>query len=211
MEKPTASCSWNRERPGSLPPQPLRPENLRLDPSPTEGVGAKKADPIFEGLPPGHDNATVERVRYSFNVATHVVITYKVDTPLGEVRRIVERFPISAPSSSAFYFQTALGKGRVEEILRTKGLSLADAQAAGGLRALPGLLEGSVICVVTRTGGRRVSTAPSWTASKLSQRHHALITNHDAWGALRNLGRGVCVNRTTGRSGGVNRTSSKTT
>ena len=40
--------------------------------------------------------------------------------------------------------------GRVEEILRTKGLSLADAQAAGGIRALPGLLEGSVTCVVIR-------------------------------------------------------------
>ena len=38
----------------------------------------------------------------------------------------------------------------MEDILRTKGLSLADAQAAGGLRALPGLLEGIAICVVTR-------------------------------------------------------------
>ena len=43
-----------------------------------------------------------------------------------------------------------IGMGRVEEILRTKGLSLTDAQAAGGIRALPGLLEGSVICVITR-------------------------------------------------------------
>ena len=76
--------------------------------------------------------------------------TYKVDTPLGEVRRIVERLPINAPSSSALYFQTARGVGRVEEILRTKGLSLAEAQAAGGIRALPDLLEGSVICIVTR-------------------------------------------------------------
>ena len=48
-----------------------------------------------------------------------------------------------------------MGKGRVEDILRTKGLSLADAQAAGGIRALPGLLEGSAICVVTRN--RRVA------------------------------------------------------
>jgi hypothetical protein len=91
----------------------------------------------------------VEKVRYSFKAATHIVITYKVATPHGEVRRIVERFPINAPSSSAIYFQTALGMGRVEEILRTKGLSLADAQAAGGIKALPGLLEGSVICVIT--------------------------------------------------------------
>ena len=112
-------------------------------------------DLTFEELPPGRYNGTVEKIRYSFKAATHIVITYKLDTPDGEVRRIVERLPISAPSSSAFYFQTALGKGRVEDILRTKGLSLADAQAAGGLRALPGLLEGSAICVVTRN--RRVA------------------------------------------------------
>ena len=104
-------------------------------------------DLIFEELPPGRYNGTVEKVRYIFEEATHIVITYKVDTP---VRRIVERLPINAPSSSALYFQTARGVGRVEEILRTKGLSLAEAQAAGGIRALPDLLEGSVICIVTR-------------------------------------------------------------
>jgi hypothetical protein len=107
-------------------------------------------DLIFEELPPGRYNGTVEKVRFSFNAATHIVITYKVDTLHGEVRRIVERLPINAPSWSALYFQTVLGMGRVEEILRTKGLSLADAQAAGGIRALPGLLEGSVTCVVIR-------------------------------------------------------------
>ena len=112
-------------------------------------------DLIFEELPPGRYKGMVEKVRYSFKAATHIVITYKVDTPHGEVRRIVERLPINAPSSSAFYFPTAFGRGRVEEILRTKGLSLADAQAAGGIRALPGLLEGSAICVVTRN--RRVA------------------------------------------------------
>ena len=107
-------------------------------------------DLTFEERPPGRYKGTVERVRYSFKAATHIVITYRLDTPDGKVRRIDERLPIGAPSSSASYFQTALGKGRVEDILRTKGLSLADAQAAGGLRALPGLLEGSAICVVTR-------------------------------------------------------------
>jgi hypothetical protein len=35
-------------------------------------------DLIFEELPPGRYNGTVEKVRYSFNAATHVVITYKV-------------------------------------------------------------------------------------------------------------------------------------
>jgi hypothetical protein len=104
-------------------------------------------DLAFEELPPGRYNGTVEKVRYSFTAATYIVITYKLDTPH---RRIRERLPIGAPFSSAFYFQTAQGKGRVEDILRTKGLSLADAQAAGGLRALPGLLEGSAIRVVTR-------------------------------------------------------------
>ena len=107
-------------------------------------------DLIFEELPPGRYKGMIEKVRYSFKAVTHIVITYRVDTPHGEVRRIVESLPINAPSSSAFYFPTAFGRGRVEEILRTKGLSLADAQAAGGIRALPGLLEGSVICVITR-------------------------------------------------------------
>jgi hypothetical protein len=112
-------------------------------------------DLTFEELPPGRYNGTVEKIRYSFKAATHVVITYRLDTPDGKVRRIDERLPLGAPSSSAAYFQTALGKGRVEDILRTKGLSLADAQAAGGLKALPGLLEGRAICVVTRN--RRVA------------------------------------------------------
>jgi hypothetical protein len=107
-------------------------------------------DLIFEELPPGRYTGMVEKVRCSFKAATYIVITYKVDTPLGVVRRIVESLPIKAPSSSAFYFQTAVGMGRVEEILRTKGLSLADAKAAGGISALPGLLEGSLIWVITR-------------------------------------------------------------
>ena len=33
---------------------------------------------------------------------------------------------------------------------RINGLSLADAQAAGGLRALPGMLEGTALGVITR-------------------------------------------------------------
>jgi hypothetical protein len=112
-------------------------------------------DLTFEELPPGRYNGRVEKVHYFFKATTHIVITYKLDTPHGEVRCIVERLPIEAPPSSASYFHTALGVGRVEEILRTKGLSLADANAAGGIRALPGLLEGSAICVITRN--RRVA------------------------------------------------------
>jgi len=112
-------------------------------------------DLILEELPPGRYKGMVEKVRYSFKAATHIVITYKIDTPHDEVRRIVESLVIKAPSSSAFYFQTAFGMARVEEILRTKGLSLADARTAGGIKALPGLLEGSVICVIT--GNRRTA------------------------------------------------------
>ena len=123
----------------------------RRRPEPRASASDRMTDDLtFEELPPGRYKGKVERVRYSFKAATHIVITYQLDTPDGAVRRLVERLPIHAPSSSAAYFQTALGKGRVAEILRTKGLSLADAQAAGGIRALPGLLEGSAICVVTR-------------------------------------------------------------
>ena len=56
-------------------------------------------DLTFEELPPGRYNGTVEKVRYSFKAATHIVITYKLDTPDGEVRRIDERLPIDAPPS----------------------------------------------------------------------------------------------------------------
>jgi hypothetical protein len=45
----------------------------------------------FEELPPGRYNGTVEKIRYSFNAATHIVITYRLDTPNGEVRRINEK------------------------------------------------------------------------------------------------------------------------
>jgi hypothetical protein len=100
----------------------------------------------FEELPPGRYDGTVEKVRFNFKATTTIVITYKLDTPNG-VRRIEERTLIVAPASSAAYFQTTRGLGRVEDILRTQGLSLAD---AGGLRDLPRLLEGAAIGVVTR-------------------------------------------------------------
>jgi hypothetical protein len=110
-------------------------------------------DLTFEELPPGRYNGTVGKVRYSFTATTHIVITYKLDTPHG-VRRLIEKILIGAPPASTSYFYRTKGLGRVEDILRTKDLSLADAQEAGGLRALPGLLEGSAIRVVTRN--RRV-------------------------------------------------------
>ena len=132
----------------------LRSQHSTQPPSASK-VTRMTDDLIFEELPTGRYKGMVEKVRYRFTAATYIVITYKIDTPDGEVRRIDESLPISAPSSSAFYFPTAFGRRRVEEILRTKGLSLADAQAAGGIRALPGLLEGSVICVIT--GNRRIA------------------------------------------------------
>ena len=58
-------------------------------------------DLTFEELSPGRYKGTVERVRYSFKAATHIVIAYRLDTPDGKVRRIDERLPIGAPSSSA--------------------------------------------------------------------------------------------------------------
>ena len=43
-------------------------------------------DLTFEELPPGRYNGTVEKIRYSFKAATHIVITFTLDTPNGEVR-----------------------------------------------------------------------------------------------------------------------------
>ena len=87
----------------------------RRRPEPRASASDRMTDDLtFEELPPGRYKGKVERVRYSFKAATHIVISYKLDTSHGGVRRIVERLPIHAPSSSAAYFQTALGKGRVE-------------------------------------------------------------------------------------------------
>ena len=117
-------------------------------------------DLTFEELPPGRYKGTVEKIRYSFKAATHIVITYKLDTPNGEVRRIVETLPIDAPSSSASYFPTAQGKGRVEDILRTKGLSLADAQAAAGSGHCRACSRAVQSASSPGTGGRPGSTVP---------------------------------------------------
>ena len=68
-------------------------------------------DLTFEELPPGRYNGTVEKIRYSFKAATHIVITYKLDTPDGEVRRIVERLPIGAPLLVGFLLPDGAGQG----------------------------------------------------------------------------------------------------
>ncbi len=100
----------------------------------------------FEELAPGRYDGVVERVRYAFGATTRIVITYKLETPDG-TRRLEERILISAPPSSASYFHTTAGLARVEDILRIRRMSLADAD---GLKSLPGLLEGVELGVITR-------------------------------------------------------------
>ena len=102
----------------------------------------------IEELPPGRYAGMVEKVRYTFTATTRIFITYRLDTPDG-IRRLEETFLIGAPPSSASHFQTTHGLARVEDILRISGMTLADAEP-GGLKSLPGLLEGVALSVVTR-------------------------------------------------------------
>jgi hypothetical protein len=100
----------------------------------------------FEELAPGRYDGVVERIRYQFGAATRIVITYKLETP-GGTRRLEERILINAPQSSVSYFHTTAGLARVDDILRIRGLSLANAD---GLKSLPGMLEGARLGVITR-------------------------------------------------------------
>jgi hypothetical protein len=103
-------------------------------------------DFTYEELPAGRHTGMVEKVRYNFRVTTQIIITYRLETPAG-VRRVEERMLISAPKSSVSAFHTTQGLGRVEDILRICGLTLADVD---GLRALPKTIEGVALGVVTR-------------------------------------------------------------
>jgi hypothetical protein len=105
----------------------------------------------FEELPPGRHSGTVEKVRYSFRATTQIIFTYKLQTSTGP-RRLEERFTIGTPKSAANYFNITLGLGRVEDVLRILGKTIADAD---GLKSLPGLLEGTVVVVITQN--RRVA------------------------------------------------------
>ena len=100
----------------------------------------------FEELPAGRYEGVVEKVRYNFKTTTQIIITYKIEKHTG-IRRLEQRMLIDAPQSSVSYFYTTAGLARVEDILRINGMSLADAD---GLKSLPGLLEGTVVNVVTR-------------------------------------------------------------
>ena len=113
-------------------------------------------DFTFVELPPGRHAGTVEKVRYSFRATTQIVITYRLETPAG-VRRVEERMLISAPKSSVSAFYTTRGLGRVEDILRILGLTLADVD---GLGSLPKTIEGVALGVVTRNQRRAGYNVP---------------------------------------------------
>ena len=111
-------------------------------------------DLTFEELPPGRYKGTVEKIRYSFKAAA------TSSSPTSSTRRTARSGASSRGSPSTLHPRRLFTSRRRSEATGGRhppdqGLSLADAQAAGGLRALPGLLEGSAICVVTRN--RRVA------------------------------------------------------
>ena len=127
-------------------------------------------DLTFEELPPGRYKGTVEKIRYIFKAATHIVITYKLDTPDGEVRRIVERLPIECSVLVGSLLPDGAGQG-------TGGRHPADqgpvARRRSGCRrdqGIAGPARGQ--CNLRRhpePAGGRVQLSPSWTASKLAR------------------------------------------
>ena len=87
----------------------------------------------------------------------------------GSTRRTVsaasrKTFLISAPPSSASHYRTTHGLGRVEDILKIKGLTLDDANAAGGLSHCRICSKASRSELLRGTSARPGSTAPSWCA-----------------------------------------------
>jgi hypothetical protein len=105
----------------------------------------------IEELAPGRYAGLVKKIEYSGKKNIKIVITYRFDTPAGP-RELEDRELIGAPQSSANYFRTTSGLARVRDILKVKGLTLADAD----YRSLKGLLEGVGLTVITgnkRTAG----------------------------------------------------------
>ncbi len=105
----------------------------------------------IEELAPGRYAGFVKKIEYSGKKNIKIIITYRFDTPTG-TRELEDRELIGAPQSSANYFRTTSGLARVRDILKIKGLTLADAD----YRSLKGLLEGVGITVITgnkRTAG----------------------------------------------------------
>ena len=111
-------------------------------------------DLTFEELPPGRYNATVEKVRYSFTAATHIVITYKLDTQHGKVRRLVEKILIGAPPASA-PTSTRRRPWDGSKTLANQGPVARRRAGSGWDQRIAGTLEGCAIRVVTRN--RRVA------------------------------------------------------
>ena len=102
----------------------------------------------FEELPAGRYEGMVEKVRFYFSgIRTNIVLTYALSSATG-IRRVQEEILVHAPRSTAAHFKTTRGLGRIEDILRTKGQTLA---VVSGLKDLPGLLEGVPLVVVIRS------------------------------------------------------------
>ena len=107
-------------------------------------------DLTFEELPPGRYNGTVEKIRYSFKAATHIVITYKLDTPDGRSAASSRGSPSVLRPRRLFTSRRRWARVGWKASCGPRDCRSPTLKAAGGIRALPGLLEGSAICVVTR-------------------------------------------------------------
>ena len=79
----------------------------------------------WETIDAGLYDATVTSVTYSYKAVISINIAYEIDTH-GALYTIAEWLALEAPRSSPRYFDTAQGKGRVSQILKTMGLTLAD-------------------------------------------------------------------------------------
>ena len=105
----------------------------------------------WQTLPPGIYDAVVGEVNYSFGETIGILIPYEVVLPGDEIYVVTEWLTLEAPKSSPSYVRTAEGKGRVSQILAVKGMSLKDAKAAGGLKALPDMLRGIALRITVRS------------------------------------------------------------
>jgi hypothetical protein len=71
-------------------------------------------------------DATVTSVSYSYKAVISINIAYRIIDTHGELYTVAEWLTFDAPRSSPRYFDTAQGKGRVSQILKAMGLTLAD-------------------------------------------------------------------------------------
>ena len=80
----------------------------------------------WETISAGLYDATVTSVTYSYKAVISINIAYKFIDTHGELYTVAEWLAFDAPRSSPRYFDTAQGKGRINQILKTMGLTLAD-------------------------------------------------------------------------------------